>query len=66
MMEKKIMKFNCYGTRIEGEFVAYSNNRYKVKITEDFISENIGKIQSIHEDHLLRRRTLTDWRSEEW
>ncbi len=46
------LEFDIYGTTVEGEFVKIENDTIIIKITKDFIKENIGTEQSIHKDFL--------------
>ena len=50
------LKFNIYGTitNIEGDFVKVKDDKIIIKITKDFIEENIGREQFIHKDFLTK------------
>lgn len=45
------IEFNIYGTTVVGSFVKIENDKITIKVTKDFIKENIGKEQTIHKSH---------------
>lgn len=48
------LMFNIYGTTVEGDFVRVEDDKIIIKTTKDFITENIGKEQSISKSHQHR------------
>ena len=44
--------FDIYGTTVKGKFVKIEGDTIIIKVTEDFIQENIGTEQSINKDFL--------------
>ena len=46
------LEFDIYGTVVEGDFVKIENDTIIIKVTRDFIEENIGTEQSINKDFL--------------
>lgn len=45
------LEFDIYGTTVKGDFVKIVDDKIIIKVTKDFIKDNIGKEQSIHKSH---------------
>jgi hypothetical protein len=49
--EGQLIEFDIYGTTVIGNFIKIENDEIFIKVTKDFIKENIATEQSIHKSH---------------